>query len=777
MLLGGLGKFCELDEDCDEISHAKCSKDHYCICRKDNVRINAWTCAPTLGSFCWQDELCATENALCINKECRCTANYFSNHNNQCIPKILGTSCETDEICNSQVKFSKCSEDNICTCIFNTIEINPRYCAPTSGGVCWQTDECVPKNLECINNICQCEQGTAYDPTELKCRSAYSYRPKLTATSSKSKSICSDFNNCMCYQESSESFFICTPMDKYHCETNDSCLVENSLCIEDFCQCKPRFLHKSQKCIPAYLNELCSDDSNCNQIRHAVCSKDKVCVCDESHIEYNKEFCKSVINGFCSSDADCLAVNSTCIERTCQCKPNMVKYTKDLCITPDANLTLITGQLGIPCEDHLDCADILGSQCSSNKKCECLLLYEEYNTTACAPLLGRSCSELKLCAVTHSSCADDICICDHGFVKHSIDKCVPHYIGMECEKNDDCRLLLDSKCINYVCACRDNYTPLNATVCAPQLGEYCRMDQQCAAANSICIKNKCKCQLQYESIDRNHCLRTMFSSVAGLDKFSCDHDGDCNDIKYSHCSLDKVCSCKPNYYYYYVPLGRTKCVGLIGEICDSDDECISYNSVCVNHICQCLEGLYAPTKYQCDKISLGSNCQANEDCSTSIINSECSSGKVCVCHKNYIASSKFECWPTLFEKCSINKDCQFNNSACFENKCQCLLGFRAVSESQCKPIDYMYPCDTVLDCGDPWHYQCDRLDKRCRCNVNHFSINKSTCMVLLKGYCWSDSQCLVNNAACIDFHCQCKENFVAVSVSNSTMLTVNHERV
>lgn len=89
----------------------------------------------------------------------------------------------------------------------------------------------------------------------------------------------------------------------------------------------------------------------------------------------------------------------------------------------------------------------------------------------------------------------------------------------------------------------------------------------------------------------------MFSSVAGLVKLPCDHDRDCSGVKYIHCSLDKVCSCKPNY----VPLGRTKCVGLIGEICDSDDECISYNSVCVNSICQCPPGFYAPTKYQCDK--------------------------------------------------------------------------------------------------------------------------------------------------------------------------------
>lgn len=77
-------------------------------------------------------------------------------------------------------------------------------------------------------------------------------------------------------------------------------------------------------------------------------------------------------------------------------------------------------------------------------------------------------------------------------------------------------------------------------------------------------------------------------------------------------------------------------------------------------------------------------------------------------------------------------------------------------------VDYMYTCDNELDCGDSWHYRCDP-DKRCRCNSNNYLINRSTCLPLLKGYCWKDSQCLTVNSVCIDFHCECRSNFVAIS--------------
>lgn len=80
-----LGASCVTDEDCNEMTHAKCSREKKCICRANNLRLNETYCAPLLGGFCWKDELCVTKNAWCINNECRCKANYSASED-QCLP-------------------------------------------------------------------------------------------------------------------------------------------------------------------------------------------------------------------------------------------------------------------------------------------------------------------------------------------------------------------------------------------------------------------------------------------------------------------------------------------------------------------------------------------------------------------------------------------------------------------------------------------------------------------------------------------------------------------
>lgn len=68
-------------------------------------------------------------------------------------------------------------------------------------------------------------------------------------------------------------------------------------------------------------------------------------------------------------------------------------------------------------------------------------------------------------------------------------------------------------------------------------------------------------------------------------------------MKYVSCSSDGYCECKPNY----IPLGHDKCLGSVGEYCNSDDECYSYNTVCLNNICQCSDKFYASNRTHCDR--------------------------------------------------------------------------------------------------------------------------------------------------------------------------------
>lgn len=71
-----LRNFCERDEDCYKIRHAKCSKNKECICREGNIQVDDTKCAPLLGEFCWKNEKCAVNNSVCANNTCQCQVGF-----------------------------------------------------------------------------------------------------------------------------------------------------------------------------------------------------------------------------------------------------------------------------------------------------------------------------------------------------------------------------------------------------------------------------------------------------------------------------------------------------------------------------------------------------------------------------------------------------------------------------------------------------------------------------------------------------------------------------
>ncbi|XP_044584964.1 neurogenic locus notch homolog protein 1-like [Cotesia glomerata] len=828
IILNGLGKSCELDEDCDEIKHAKCSKDGKCICRMKTVRTDPWTCAPILGGFCWNNEPCAADNAVCVNSECKCKKDYSRRPNNQCVRDVLGTHCKNDDVCNL-VKFAKCSKDKVCACTSNTTAVTSTYCAPIFGGFCWENDECVTPHSICLNNECQCDEKYNQYNTENGCVSKMDfYKNKI------SNAICTGVNDCVCFQQYPfEETYPCTPEDKNDCEADNLCVIKNSRCIDNFCQCKPHFVYRSNQCLPfVYLNDVCLNNDDCSKINHAICSKDKKCECDENYALVNQTSCRPIYGGFCSKNEDCVNINGACIDSKCGCMPFTVKFLEYWCVIP---------HLGMPCKSNKDCRKILNSMCSDNGKCECKIYFGEYNSTTCAPLLGQFCYEDELCAPYHSSCKNEKCVCNDGFLEHSRKKCSPHYLRMYCEDDDNCKYIANARCQNdiNICTCKNGHGMVNETTCAPLLGESCFENQLCASLHSSCRNNKCKCNDGFHQYSKEKCLphyirmycedddnckyiansecRTDINICAckSTHKFfnhttcapllgeHCKPNEQCS-IKNSHC-IDDVCACRPNYENHngncvyvnpgsdfiqilchedshcslikyavcsddnceckpnYIPLGHDKCIGTIGEYCHSDAECYSYNTVCLNNVCQCSDKFYAFNRTYCDPIHLGLACQNNQDCLVAIKNSECSTkDEICACKKKYYAVNEFECLPSLDGDCLSNDDCRLNSTICIDNKCKCQDNFSAISETQCRPDDYFYSCEQVLDCGDPWHYTCNH-DKKCRCKDNNFSINRSTCSPGLKGYCWNDSQCTIHNSTCVDFHCKCNHEFVGVS--------------
>ncbi|XP_044597922.1 uncharacterized protein LOC123274389 [Cotesia glomerata] len=223
IILSGLGKFCELDEDCNEIIHAKCSKDGKCICRMKTVRTNPWTCAPILGGFCWNNETCAADNAVCVNSE-----------------YVLGTQCENDDACNL-VKFAKCSEYKVCACTSNTTAITSIYCAPIFRGFCWENDECVTPNSICLNNTCQCHGEYNQYTIEKGCVSIANLNDFCLNDYDCRQidhAICSKDNKCKCdknYVTMNQTS--CRPIYGGICSKNKDCRNIYGVCIDSKCGC------------------------------------------------------------------------------------------------------------------------------------------------------------------------------------------------------------------------------------------------------------------------------------------------------------------------------------------------------------------------------------------------------------------------------------------------------------------------------------------------------------------------------------------------------------
>ncbi|CAD6241675.1 GSCOCG00009335001-RA-CDS, partial [Cotesia congregata] len=142
-----LGASCVSDVDCNEITHAKCSREKKCVCRANNLRFSETYCAPLLGEFCWKNETCVTRNSLCIDNECRCRENYSAS-DGHCLPVVGSLRCSYDSDC-ARIRFAKCSKNNNCVCSLNTAVINNTTCESLLVNYCTTHSDCQP-----INSIC-----------------------------------------------------------------------------------------------------------------------------------------------------------------------------------------------------------------------------------------------------------------------------------------------------------------------------------------------------------------------------------------------------------------------------------------------------------------------------------------------------------------------------------------------------------------------------------------------------------------------------------------------
>lgn len=75
----------------------------------------------------------------------------------------------------------------------------------------------------------------------------------------------------------------------------------------------------------------------------------------------------------------------------------------------------------------------------------------------------------------------------------------------------------------------------------------------------------------------------------------CEHDTDCDEIKYSKCSRDNKCVCQNNYF----ALNETTCTLYLGKHCSTNKQCAIKHAVCSNNQCQCKLNFISISNKQC----------------------------------------------------------------------------------------------------------------------------------------------------------------------------------
>ncbi|XP_053598262.1 prion-like-(Q/N-rich) domain-bearing protein 25 isoform X2 [Microplitis demolitor] len=213
----------------------------------------------------------------------------------------------------------------------------------------------------------------------------------------------------------------CLPLLTVPCRENDHCKVNNSLCFDGKCQCKPNYIYEESKCVPIYLNEHCQTNENCSKIEYAICSEKYKCACKDAYITIDRKTCAPSLGAACTDELHCVPANLLCINNKCQ---------YDTKSYPFSNSKSAPGHLGHACLTNEDCVNIPNSKCSIDNICICNSNTIALNKFTCIPILHGLCTNDHQCYMDTFYCLNNRCQCKPNFTAVSANQCTKnHYKG------------------------------------------------------------------------------------------------------------------------------------------------------------------------------------------------------------------------------------------------------------------------------------------------------------------------------------------------------------
>ncbi|XP_037918897.1 prion-like-(Q/N-rich) domain-bearing protein 25 isoform X1 [Hermetia illucens] len=253
--------------------------------------------------------------------------------------------CDDNSDCpmNAYCERSNPPSTGICLCHKGYIIISEnghRECfkaAATINDVCTYNEQCMitlSTESECLNNRCQCKEGTHYVQRENSC-----YK------TSKIGDFCRLKNNCIIDEAVCRSGVCQCPYGKHanrdftqcirnvdlgqECSIDEECTDFNTRCL-DICRCKiSHTINKAgNKCLKVaeHLQDECEEDHQCTErIPYSVCDANYTCGCKQGYHQHNFKCWVSVpAGGICEATENCLPFGELdCIDGRCTCRNNL----------------------------------------------------------------------------------------------------------------------------------------------------------------------------------------------------------------------------------------------------------------------------------------------------------------------------------------------------------------------------------------------------------------------------------------------------------------------
>ncbi|XP_078374221.1 uncharacterized protein LOC144657746 isoform X2 [Oculina patagonica] len=402
---------CYYDHQCPSYSYCN-SDDRRCHCKGGLVG-NGATCHPAPGRTA-----CSSNNDCKRYSECRVGVGVCF-----CKDELIGDGticksarrhkCTSNKDCHS---FAICLT-GYCICQLKTSG-NGRYCR-TGRTYCYH-DPCGWNAVCAIDPIlpnhkwCQCKVGTDKNGDCVECtKDEHCIRKTTTLEHEEVYGRCKD-NKCVCRDELRKTQYGCAPNRTPHkCKDNKDCHVK-AKCDDGICICQGNTVGNGKFCRDA---KPC--DPGWKSCGHGVCLIDPL-IPSRTDCKCNKGFFEDFPHGCveCSRNQDCPSY-STCVNRMCKCRAELVKKGKTCQPAPLHK-----------CRNSKDCHS--KAKCFYGK-CVC-----QGDTTG----NGRNCRDSKPCTAaqsascgSHSTCLldpifpeDPICRCHKGFKMSKDNKCLGTFV-------------------------------------------------------------------------------------------------------------------------------------------------------------------------------------------------------------------------------------------------------------------------------------------------------------------------------------------------------------